>query len=120
VLILDINKEKAFSTLHYLLEQKAGSYDVERRDNTIYTFFTKDNSHYVLIADDGFYAVCILHPDITHTISIENLIQGQSLKSQITWDLLEQDGIREYSFHLLYKGRIPESTKHIDFNDIQR
>lgn len=112
-----MNQYKALQVLEYLLEQKYGKPDQEQRDNTTYTFFTDDNSHYTLINESNDYcAIVIIGQDNSYVVNLESLVIGQSLNSQLIWDLLEQGGIRQYSFALLYKGKIPQRID-IDFNE---
>jgi hypothetical protein len=115
--MLDVNQNKALQVFKYLLEQQYGKPDIEQRDNTTYTFFTTDNSHYTLINDsDEYYALTIVGKELPYAANLRSLVLGQCLKSQLIWDLLEQGGVRQYSFALLYKGKIPQKID-IDFNE---
>jgi hypothetical protein len=112
VLILDVNQNKALEVLKYLLEQQYGEPETEQRDNITYTFFTTDNSHYTLINDDGKYqSIGIMGGENSYVVNLQSLVLGQSLNSQLIWDLLEQGGIKQYSFQLLYKGKIPNHNR---------
>jgi hypothetical protein len=54
-------------------------------------------------------------------VSVDALFENKTLKSQLMWDLLEQGGVRYYSFNLLYNGKIPDQSQleDIDFRDIR-
>jgi hypothetical protein len=118
--MLDVNQNKALQVLEYLLEKQYGKPDKEQRDNTTYTFFTTDNSHYTLINErNDYYAIVIIGQDNSYVVNLRSLVIGQSLNSQLIWDLLEQGGIKQYSFQLLYKGKVPNHhTVDLDNIDI--
>lgn len=106
--ILQADQQKAFDTLFFMLRNKNKKYDTEVRDNTTYTFFTDEGSHYTLIQDqEGYYAIVILNQENIASVNLQDLVVGESLKSQLVWDLLEIGGIKQHGFNIMYKGKIP-------------
>jgi hypothetical protein len=120
VFILQVDNQKAFDTLFFMLRNKIKKYDKEERGNTTYTFFTDEHSHYTLIQDQsGYQGVVVLNQENIGSINLPDLVVGESLKSQLVWDLLEIGGIRQYGFNIMYKGKIPNQEELYTGNDLE-
>jgi hypothetical protein len=115
--------QKAHDVLAFILGKQTQNVKIEETDHTTYTFFTWDNTTVALLHNktDEYRAVSIFGKDYSAVSNLEALIEAVSLKSQIAWDLLESSGIRQKSFDLLYKGKIPnqDALAGIDFKDIR-
>lgn len=120
-MILIVDTEKAYQSLEFLLKKKAPA-EISRYAHTTYTFFKTDDIIYSLIKHKGrIPQLGIMSAEHQDVINLESLLNNETLKSQLMWDLLEQGGVRYYSFNLLYKGTIPDQSQleDIDFSSIR-
>ena len=117
------DNDLALGILAHLLQKETGHNESIESDNTTYNFF--DNGSYqfaIIIHDDGYKQLSVISADYSTVVGLNELLEAKTEKGQIAWDLLEQGGIRENSFRMLYKqGIVPntEELKDIDFSQVK-
>ena len=113
---------KITQSLKYVLTKSLGPGQEVRYPTNTYTFFKKDHYDIAIYEEDKLVPYIMVISAIHSAASdVERLIQKESVNSQIVWDLLEQIGVKEYSFNLIYKYGIPDQSglDKIDWDAVQ-
>lgn len=117
------DNELALGILAHLLQKETGHNEIIESNNTTYTFFDNGSYQFTIIShDDGYKQLSVISADYSTVVGLNELLEAKTEKGQIAWDLLEQGGIRENSFRMLYKqGIVPntEELKDIDFSQVK-
>lgn len=115
--------ELVLGILTHLLQKETQHTEAVINNGTTYNFFDNGLYQFALIEHvDGYKQISIISADYSLVIGFSELVEAQTAKGQIAWDLLEQVGIRQNSFYILYqKGKIPntEELNGIDFSKVK-
>jgi len=119
---MHIDMQKCFEALSFMLNKEIGEPTFVDFADSTYSYFIKNDTNYVLTTkNDGSMMLVVMSPDYSTATTLKSLFLKDTVNSQIVWDLLEQGGISEYGFRVMYKNKVPnqELLNEIDFDTIE-
>ena len=113
--------QRVKEALMFMLTKEMGEPTIEKFPTNTYTFFFKDDYNIAIYEPQNLIPyIVVMSADYSVASNFDRLISKETVKSQIVWDLLEQVGIKEYPFFLLYKNGVPNQAglEQIDWDAV--